>query len=226
MNDRARYEERLGSHIGFLQQSASLYDSGQEDESLRLAHSMRVVFHNTNASTSLLSHLQLTGTQMLSSSRGHGNWQDYLAHEIDMTSSQPIVMKPLLGQSFAEVPLSDWWEGESIFRHNGTNYTRKRIILSVDNKDGGAHVDEELEAYYKVLCAGEYAIGITGNLTYSGPTPFPQSVTIYPNNAHLALVRQRSRNTRVAKPLRVARPLDVKDAPERTTERMSAFDDD
>ena len=121
-------------------------------------------------------------------SQGSATGKDNLAHKIDLSSSQPVVMKPLLGETFVQVPLSDWWEGESIFVHNGTNYTRKRIILSVANKDGSGHVDETLEAYYEVLCAGEYALGITGNLTYDGPPPFPQGVTIYPKNAHLALV--------------------------------------
>jgi hypothetical protein len=88
------------------------------------------------------------------------------------------------------MPLADWWDGESIFQHDGTNYTRRRIILSVAEKDGGTHVDEDLEPYYKVLLAGEYAIGITGDMTYDGPPPFPQGVTIYPDNAHLALIRQ------------------------------------
>ena len=148
------------------------------------------MFHDKGRTTSLLTHLSLKGTAMLSSSRGHGDWKDYLAHVIDLTISRPIVMKPLLGNAFVEMPLEDWWEGESIFVHDGTSYTRRRIVLSMAEKDGGTHVDDDLEAYYKVLYAGEYAIGITGNLAYDGPPPFPQGVTIYPDNAHLALVRQ------------------------------------
>jgi hypothetical protein len=81
VNDAQRYGQKLGSHIGFLQRSSATFDSGQEDEALRLATSMRVIFHDTQHSTSLLSLLQLKDTQMLSSSRGHGDWQDYLAHE-------------------------------------------------------------------------------------------------------------------------------------------------
>ena len=195
MSNAVRFEEALGSQIGFLERSAQLYDSGQEDESLRLATTMRVVFHETPNSTSLLTHMQLTGTKMLSSARGHGDWQDYLGHKIDLMSPQPITMTPLLGQAFTEVPLADWWEGEPIFVDNGTAYTRKKIILSLANKDGGAHVDKNLEAYYEVLRAGKYALGITGNMTYNGPPPFPQGVTIYPNNAHFALARQFAHET-------------------------------
>lgn len=119
MNDASRYEERLVSHIGFLRTSSATFDSVQEDEALRLATSIRVIVHDTDKSTSLLSHLQLKGTRMLSSSRGHGDWQDYLAHEINLASPRPIVMKPLLGDAFAEIPLADWWEKESIFVHTG-----------------------------------------------------------------------------------------------------------
>ncbi len=190
-----RYEKHLGSHVGFLEKSSQLYDSGDEDESLRLATSMRVIFHDTSKSVSLLSLLKLKGTKMLSSSRGLSDWRDYLAHTVNLASPRPVVMSPLLGSSFAEIALYDWWEAEPVFLHDGVTYTRKRIVLSVANKDGGAHVDKSLEPYYKVLCAGEYALGITGNLTYDGPAPFPQGLTIYPDNAHLALVRQFAHET-------------------------------
>jgi hypothetical protein len=77
-----------------------------------------------------------------------------------------------------------------VFVHNGQEYSRRKIILSAANKDGGAHVDIQLDKYYEILCAGEYAIGITGNLEYDVKPPFPQGVTMFPKNAHLALIRQ------------------------------------
>jgi hypothetical protein len=46
---------------------------------------------------------------MLSSSRGHQNWQDYLAHEINIKSPHPMRMRPLLGNLFAQIPIEDWW---------------------------------------------------------------------------------------------------------------------
>jgi hypothetical protein len=132
---------------------------------------------------------------MLSSARGHGNWQDFLAHQIDLTSPQPVRMLPLLSNKFLEVSIEDWWSNESVFVHNAQKYSRRMIVLSASNKDGGAHVDKQLEEYYEVLCAGEYAIGITGNLKYDGKPPFPQGVTIFPKNAHLALIRQFAHET-------------------------------
>ncbi|WBP92803.1 hypothetical protein O6072_15915 [Mycolicibacterium neoaurum] len=190
MTTPTRYETLLRSHIGFLERSAQRYDAGHEDESLNVSNSLRTIFHDTRRTTSLLTHLKLDKTDMLSSSRGHGDAQDYLCHLIHLGGPRPIIMKPLLGTSFIEIPLTRWWDGEPVFVHDGVPYTRRNIVLSVAEKDGGTHVDEELEPYYRVLIAGEYAIGITGNLTYDGPAPFPQGVTIYPDNAHLALIRQ------------------------------------
>jgi hypothetical protein len=99
-------------------------------------------------------------------------------------------MVPLLGDRFIELQLDEWWNNEPVFKHDGVPYSRRMISLSVAEKDGGAHVDEELERYYQVLCAGEYAIGIQGDLQFDGEAPFPQGVTLYPTNAHLALLRQ------------------------------------
>lgn len=79
--------------------------------------------------------------------------------------------------------------------HGGTEYFRRMIVLSVANKDGGAHVDAELESYYEVLCGGEYALGVTGDLKYTGKPPFEQGVTHFAKNAHLALIRQFAHET-------------------------------
>lgn len=190
-----RLREKLEEQLRFLARSSELFDQGHEDEAIRLATSLRVIFHDTQNSISLLTHLGLKHEKMLSSSRGHGNWQDYLAHEINLISPHPVRMRPLLGDQFVQLSMDDWWSNEPVFVHATDSFSRRLIILSAANKDGGAHVDGQLETYYKVLCAGEYAIGITGNLQYEGHPPFPQGVTIYPKNAHLALIRQFAHET-------------------------------
>lgn len=186
-----RFADKLREQLRFLGRSANLYDQGGEDEALRMATALRVLLHNTRSSTSLFNHLGLTNTRMLSSARGLGNWHDYLSEEINLNSSEPVRMRPLLGRMFVETPVAEWWGKEPVFVHLSTNYSRRLICLSAANKDGGTHVDSKLEDYYKILAAGEYMIGITGNLEYGGhPPPFPQGVLIYPKNAHFALIRQ------------------------------------
>jgi hypothetical protein len=186
----ARLAAKLRQQLTFLRRSCDAYDAGVEDESIRIANAMRIIFHDKGRSTSLMTHLGLKVTKMLSSSRGLGDWKDFLAHRLDLRSPQPIHMVPLLGDRFIELQLDEWWNNEPVFNHDGVPYSRRMICLSAAEKDGGAHVDEELERYYQVLCAGEYAIGIQGDLQFDGEAPFPQGVTLYSTNAHLALLRQ------------------------------------
>ena len=184
-----RFRKKFEEQLQFIRRSAEAYDAGAEEESLRIATALRVIFHQTGSSTSLITHLAFGNKRMLSSSRGHGDWKDYLSEEININSSIPVRMRPMLGDNFHEVSIHDWWN-ETVFVHNGVSHARRKIILSAANKDGGAHVDADLETYYEFLCGGQYLLGITGDLQYNGPAPFPQGVTIYPTNAHFALIRQ------------------------------------
>lgn len=197
-SQRSRLTEKLKEQIRFIERSCKAFDQGAEDEAIRLATSLRIMFHDTGMSVSLVKHLGLGDQKMLSSSRGFGDYKDYLSHQLDLSSSQPVKMLPLLGNQFIELSIEDWWSHESVFTHNTQKYSRRTIILSAANKDGGAHVDDKLDKYYEFLCAGEYAIGITGNLEYNGEPPFPQGVTQYPKNAHLALIRQFAHETLVS----------------------------
>src|SRR4051794_34571370 len=125
-----RFARKLHEQVQFVRRSASLYDQGAEDEALRLATALRVVLHDTKSSTSLLTHLGLNDTKMLSSSRGHGNWQDYLSQELNLSSPEPVKMHPLLGDQFREMPFDDWWRNEPVFVHKSVNYSRRLICLS------------------------------------------------------------------------------------------------
>jgi hypothetical protein len=190
MSDRSRLIEKLLEQLRFLRRSCAAFDAGAEDEALRMATVLRVLLHSTKQSVPLISHLGLTDTLLLSSSRGIGDYNDYVSHVLNLNSPTPVRMVPLLGDRFHELPLDKWWCGESVFVDRGEKYFRKTVILTAANKDGGAHVDRQLERYYEVLRSGRYAFGLTGNLTYNGPPPFKQGVTQYAENAHFALIRQ------------------------------------
>lgn len=188
---KQRLLHKLGEQIQFLERSCEIYDRGEESEAIRIATSLRVIFHHTQKSTSLVEHLGFKKRKMLSTARGFHDWQDYLKVQINLNSEAPVKMVPMLGTSFSEISIQQWWANETVFKHNGKNYFRKLIALSAANKDGGAHVDSRLDKYYEILATGEYAFGLDGkNLTYSGDPPFDQRVMQYAKNAHLALLRQ------------------------------------
>lgn len=64
------------------------------------------------------------------------------------------------------VPAPEWWE-QVIFRLQKPNstdqieLTRKSLVLTAADKDGGAHVDEDLTEEYEILSA-EGALGGMG----------------------------------------------------------------
>ena len=145
--DTVRLTKKLEEQLQFIRRSSEAYDGGAEEEALRIATALRVIFHQTGSSTSLITHLGFGNKKMLSSSRGHGDWKDYLSEEINLTSSVPVRMRPILGDKFHELSIGDWWQHETVFVHNGTNHARRKIILSAANKDGGAHVDADLDTY-------------------------------------------------------------------------------
>ena len=51
------YEGQLKAHLGFIKSSADSFDAGNTYEALRIATSLRVIFHQTRNSTALLEHL-------------------------------------------------------------------------------------------------------------------------------------------------------------------------
>lgn len=189
-----RMSAELKKQLGFLQRSARAFDGGHEEEAVRLATTMRVLFHDTSQSTSLLTHLSMAGTTMLSTPRtDFADWRDFLNIQLDpdgRTGGDPVKFLPKLQPAFIPVPFTDWWESDSITAAAGTTVTRKRIILGAANKDGGAHVDPKLGQFYSELAKGTYGLGITANIEFDGPAPYPQGATQYARNGHLALLRQ------------------------------------
>jgi hypothetical protein len=185
-----RLEAKPREQIDFLKRSCDAFDEGAEAEALRIATVLRVLFHDTQRSTSLVKHLGFKKRKMLSSARGHNDWQDYLSVQLNLSSEEPVKMLPMLGDRFRELSIDDWWGTETVFVHAAKNYSRRLIVLSAANRDGGAHVDKKLDKYYEILAAGEYAFGLKGNLTFNGKPWFQQGVTHYAKNAHLALIRQ------------------------------------
>ena len=186
-----RFSNKFNQQLQFIQRSATAFDGGFEDDAIRIATSLRTIFHNTSVSTSLVEHLKLNGERMLSSARGWNDHRDFISWVLNLNSSTPVSTKPILGEQFAEVGISDWWNIEEVFVYSTRKYTRKKIILTAANKDGGAHVDEELDKFYEALSEGENGFSMDGSkLEYNGTPPFDLSTQQYAKNAHLALIRQ------------------------------------
>lgn len=93
-------------------------------------------FTTLNKARHWIRHLNIPD-QMLSSSRGHRDYKDYVKYKLDLRSPTPVAALPMLGSRFHKVSLNRWWRHEPVFVHKNTSYTRNRIVLSAANKDGG-----------------------------------------------------------------------------------------
>jgi hypothetical protein len=167
------FRSHLIEQLAFLDASASSYDAGNEAEAKRLAITIRLLaYDGRSPSRCLLSHMGV---------RDRLPWTDTAAgrvREAILTIGSGLCISSLQldgsGTARFKAPLGelpperihpgaafvDWWNNSVLTDADGNEYSRGSLILSVANKDGGAHVDAELPRGYLALTR-ENAIGFT-----------------------------------------------------------------
>jgi hypothetical protein len=184
------FQAQLRRQLGFLERSASSFDAGFCDEGIRIATALRVIFHHTAQSTSLLTHLNAPNVRIRSKAPDAAKQAAQLGSGtlVGVFWSLASITMSAAGGSFKPsletndrdrfLPASGWWM--EVFAHlNGVNYTRRAVVLWAANKDGGAHVDSDFPPDYQELKASgavgffEYADGQTEEI----------------ENAHLVFLR-------------------------------------
>jgi|CXWL01.1.fsa_nt_gi SEC-C motif len=145
----------LDEHFGFLATSSRLYDSGSVAEAKRLAVSIRVLVHDTQKSASLLMQLGMKTGMFLdtASERPQPELNTSYAGLVGVfLGSGASKYRPQLDSvSQQAVPFDQWWNAPVIIDFTQREITRRRLILAVANKDGGAHIDPELDDIYADL---------------------------------------------------------------------------
>ncbi|PGK30628.1 hypothetical protein CN902_10995 [Priestia megaterium] len=157
-NDFMNY---LKEQIEFLQMSANSYDNGYKSEAKRLAVSIRVLLHDTNQSQSLLKLLNRKNIHFYDSASKY-NPENLLSHMglVDMVfSTDPNEsgyiphlddLPPYL--KTRKKSFKNWWTKQIILEDSEKSpFTRRDIVLSLSNKDGGAHIDPKLNKKYANL---------------------------------------------------------------------------
>ena len=160
---RPRPHERivrdLALQMEFLRRSCQSYDDGFEGEACRLAVTLRVLLHNTDQSAALLTQAEmLTGTTLFADS----------SQPIDPKNLLPnpalVIMEVTAGRGGAYVPRLDggawpvrlvpfkqWWDEPVSKDRAGNLWSRKDHVRTLANKEGGAHVDPNLDPAYEAL---------------------------------------------------------------------------
>ncbi len=189
------FANQLRKQLDFLERSCSSYDAGYKDEAIRIATVIRVLIHDTDNSTSLLNHLRALGIKLLSTCPDvDAEFSDLSIYQacsfrglgiMKISAGKGAELLPGLGEEDYRtmVPVQKWWNQIVWVLDNSTKLTRKSIVLTAANKDGGAHVDKTLTREYKSLssggAAGSYS-GTTGGKRFKGEI----------KDAHLVSIRQ------------------------------------
>ena len=145
----------LAEQLEFLKLSCTSFDNGFEGEIKRLAVSVRVLVHDTVASISLLTLANKKNANFLDTSDPY-NDENLLSHsslvQIHMTA-QGAKPKAHLddGNQPTWINFDDWWNGIVLVDAKKNEFSRKDIVLYLANKDGGAHVDHEIDEKYHSL---------------------------------------------------------------------------
>jgi hypothetical protein len=185
------YQEQLDKQLRFLETSCREFDAGNQDEAIRIAAAMRVMFHTTDKSTSLLTHLGAAGLAMLSTAgkrpgnHANGYWPSLVQVDIDL-ARVTLTARPKMDATRSVhrmLPFSAWWDGDVICVAAARKIKRKGLVLAAVNKDGGAHVDSNVPPDY-----GFFLDGAAFSFKVEHPTG--EKVETHLLNAHLACLRQ------------------------------------
>jgi len=156
-------EDELNSHlkeqIEFLRRSSQAYDEGFESEGKRLAVVIRVLLHDTQNSTSLLTLLRkkdilFYDTSLDYDSRNLASTMGLIMMRVGPNGARyvpPLDDGPPVRYSKAKIPFEEWWNKIVVVDTKGNKLTRKDLVLAVSNKDGGSHVDLKLNIAYADL---------------------------------------------------------------------------
>ena len=166
-------KELFQEQIDFLKSSSVAYDNGFLGEIKRLAVTVRVLLHDTKTSTSLTSHLGIKNRLYLDTSfpfdeRNQGSHSSLVKFAGTVKGMKVI---PFLyeGLGQRQESFDDWWNGIVFVDKERNKFSRKDIVLSLANKEGGAHVDKALDEAYANLrknnSLGWYKVDPTGKET-------------------------------------------------------------
>lgn len=149
-------EVHLKEQISFLEASANSFDAGMEEEAKRLAVTIRILVHETSYSQSLLGqmgeNLKFLDTSSDLDSKNilaHGGLIKILTepHQIRYIA----MLDNLPPDTVKMIDFDSWWNKPVFVDKQGSKLTRKDLILTAANQDGGAHVDPSLDETYANL---------------------------------------------------------------------------
>src|ERR1019366_9006734 len=152
--DRADLIRKLREQVQLLSVLGESFDAGQKIVGYPLATTIRVLVHDTASSHALLAQLgELSAMQFVDTSmpinprnliKSHGGL--VMMKMTTGTGAEWVPRKevpmPVPGSEPRDVSFQSWWQDMDVTRDSdGTVWSRRRMVLAIANKEGGAHID-------------------------------------------------------------------------------------
>jgi hypothetical protein len=158
IQSKEELQQHLRDTIQALELSSRSFDEGFEGEANRLAAAIRVLVHDTGSSKSLLDQLGQKTIQFYDTSipRDPRTIVSYSGLAALNMTPQEAKYVALLDDLPTDCPprwisFDEWWNRVIFVDRQGSETSRRDLILAVANKDGGAHVDPVLNEKYADL---------------------------------------------------------------------------
>jgi hypothetical protein len=166
VRNQAEYIKLLKDQYDLLKDAVSDFYAGKEARANDVAVRIRVLVHNTQTSKALLSYLTADYMKMLIYHK-----PTRLPNAV-FVLKQPIrfggdgkceaIRDDFTNVSYELVPLERWWT-EDYLVIGRIRSSKKQVVLDVANKDGGAHVDEEVPVRHAAASKPPVAFGVNRN---------------------------------------------------------------
>jgi len=195
LRSHADLAEHLREQIGFIKRSAAAFDQGHEEEAKRIAVVLRVLLHDTQQSVSLLGQLRQLRIMSFLDTADPIDPRNMLTTlglcMVQMTTGgdgPSARYVPYLGDAPRQPrwrPFDEWWMQPVSRAHTGSgnlDVSRRRYVLSLADKEGGAHVDPDMDEFYRAITR-DNAMSWQYSTDHNPPKPLD-------NDPILAMVRQ------------------------------------
>lgn len=170
-----RFEESLVNQVEYLIEDCIKFDEGRRNFAIPMAAKLRVILNTTRdkkgkvRDKSILRHLNSTHIHFYNTIStpidGKNLMADYPMVYITASSNlnesgfHPSLDSQHVAPNYKYRSFENWWMKDLIYSDNAkengkdisTKFTRWLLVLSVANKDGGTHLDDDLpDDYYKL----------------------------------------------------------------------------
>ena len=150
--DRVQLLGKVGEQLALLRLLGREFDAGTRVTGYPLATTIRVLVHDTPSSHALLAQLGELGTMPFVDTSAPINPKNLLLTHGGLVISRVtpgvgsewvprIEVPPAPDAQPRDVPFPSWWDTDVMRDGQGVLWSRRRMVLTIANKEGGAHID-------------------------------------------------------------------------------------